>query len=225
MCFVLAGEGRPEVVFQEAGRPNDQGCLADLIEDLRKPANEAAGKWRLLDATALLLVVRSDLVERLVLLVQAAIQVVGIDEFVVQICSDEPWLWNANQGRDVDRVVLGGRLQDTPREPHASRLPTDLAASDAASTDLAQVLDLEVSSGQPNELQLVRQHALGQHNDDFLQVMLGALAHLLGGVFVFRRLGEEQIPGGELWIEAQDEILLVALAKDLRHDAREEAVR
>ncbi len=71
----------------------------------------------------------------------------------------------------------------------------------------------------------MRQHALREHHDDLLQVVLGLLAQVRRRVLKLVGLREQHVPGRQLRVEAQQHILLVPRAEHVRNDRPERAVR
>ncbi len=164
--LILARKRHAEVVFQQAGRTDDQWALAHLAQNLAQarcdPRRQLSLRVRLFDRR----IISYDLLGWLVLLIQV-FDVVERQEVIEHVCADEVG------ARDLNLVgqVRCGRLQHFPGQQHTCRFAADLAGADATGLNIAKIGCGEPGLCQPHEVQLVADHCFGQNDDDFFQMM------------------------------------------------------
>ncbi len=94
-------------------------------------------------------------------------------------------------------------MQHLPGQQHPGRLAADFAATDAPVADHLQIVDGEDLFRQPDERQVIADHAFDQHDDDLAHVVFdfGLLVRL-----EMRQplaLVEQQVPRRDLRVEGQ----------------------
>ena len=168
-------------------------------------------------------VVALDFVDGFVFLVQVVDQVVGLHKLIAHIGADEVSL---RDGQADGIAAIGepgeGLLEDRPGQHKSCRLAADLAPAHAVVADPMQILQRQILLGDADELQIIADQRLDQHNLGFLHMV--AKARLLFGWqrVVALKLLEEDFQGRHLRVQAQHLLGGRAALEHLARDLLEE---
>ena len=152
-ALVLAGEGVPEAVLEQAARAHDDRGLPVRLQHRHHLPDHELREGALHDGRAR---PRGAVEERRAppLLVPRAPEAVAHQVRVEDVGADEPGV----VGLEPAAPARVGPLQDRPGEQHPGRLAAHQPGADHVPADREQVLQVEVVAGQLGEPLLARQH-------------------------------------------------------------------
>jgi hypothetical protein len=158
-ALVLAGEGRPRAVLQEARAAHDDGAFLEVVERDGEPLDDLGRELAVLEDLDDVRVLAADLVDLEVLPVDDVLEVVVRDEVDDAVRRDVPGLRDPDV---LERLGVLLRLADDlhgEEEPAAlsSHLPVARRGADDPPRQLEEVGDLDVVLGDADELELVGQ--------------------------------------------------------------------
>ena len=141
-------------------------------------------------------------------MVHKADQIVDRLKVVKDVGPNKKGLWNSDQVTQLRVQLRTKALDDLPRQHHTGRLAADLATANPSLPDGLEVADGQELACQAHIVQLIAEHALGEDNNHFLEVVLDFGLFFGRIAFVFITEGKEHRPGRQLWVKAQQDVLI-----------------
>ncbi len=197
-ALVLAREGRPDPVFQQAGAADDERLVADVVEGHGEALQDLLGQLRVLERLDDVRVFLPDLLDLEVLPVVDVLQVVVVEEGEEAVRRDVPRLRHPERPEGVG--VLLRAAHDVVGEQQAGALAAQLAARarrrDDVLHDVAEVVDVQVVLRGVDVLEVVGEEAAHQRHAQAdlhrSRELLVAEAHLLEALEGVGDLGERR---------------------------------
>ena len=165
-ALVLAREGRPDPVLQQARAADDERLVADVVQRHGEALHDLLGQLRVLERLDNVRILLPDLLDLEVLAVVDVLQVVVVEEGQQPVRRDVPRLRHLER---PDRVgVLLRAAHDVIGEQEARALAAQLAARarrrDDVLHDAAEVVDVEVVLGGVDVLEVVGEEPAHQRH-------------------------------------------------------------